>query len=380
MEFNTVDGFQGREVDILLLSTVRASGSCDETPRVGPSSIGFVADVRRMNVALTRAKLSLWVFGNARTLRTNRTWAALLEDAKQRNLILSARKPYSSIYKFSSANRSSAGNSSTAHLKEDERLKAATECVNTQKTPKHTSERKRKDIVTAPDTVCNGEEVSHSVRNDAIDEKRRARDGSGTKFSVAKEVDSVNIRTNDNKVLKGAMLKLQENQEKADRSLIIGDEDKQIKVARADVGKGNDNDNTRKYSTSTGKVTSRSQKHMRPVSDEVRSKTINHDKLPEVKIGASSSVRKAKEKGELEASNQAETLNDTIKKRKQQREAVDALLSSSLISSKKSDSVMKSSRKRTLSTSITGPHKRRNGKYCFFLRIQYKISLCPLRT
>ncbi|KAH6773277.1 P-loop containing nucleoside triphosphate hydrolases superfamily protein [Perilla frutescens var. hirtella] len=359
MEFNTVDGFQGREVDILLLSTVRASGSCDETPRGSSSNIGFVADVRRMNVALTRAKLSLWVFGNARTLQTNRTWAALLEDAKQRNLIVSARKPYSSIYKFSSENISSAGNSCT-QLKEDEQLKGARKYVNTQKTVKHASERKRKCISSAPESVCNGEEVPHLLKDAAIDDKRRTRDGSGTKFSVAKELASVKIPNNDNKLLKGSMLKLQENPEKTDISPVFRDNDEQIKVVKTDVGKGSDNDNVRKHLTNTGKVKSRSQKHMRPVADDVRSKTIKLDKQPEVKIGTSSSERRFKEKGEPEASNQAEMLNDTIKKRKQQREAVDALLSSALISSKKSESVMKSSKKRTLSTSTNRPHRRRN--------------------
>ncbi|KAF2593599.1 hypothetical protein F2Q70_00043013 [Brassica cretica] len=48
MQISTVDAFQGREVDILLLSTVRASTS---------GSISFLSDVRRMNVALTRPKL-----------------------------------------------------------------------------------------------------------------------------------------------------------------------------------------------------------------------------------------------------------------------------------------------------------------------------------
>ncbi|XAR49780.1 DNA helicase [Bertholletia excelsa] len=77
MEFNTVDGFQGREVDILVLSTVRAAETRTTTSKINSRSIGFVADVRRMNVALTRAKLSLWILGNARTLQTNQNWAAL---------------------------------------------------------------------------------------------------------------------------------------------------------------------------------------------------------------------------------------------------------------------------------------------------------------
>ncbi|KAJ3676832.1 hypothetical protein LUZ60_002556 [Juncus effusus] len=94
MELNTVDGFQGREVDILILSTVRASD------RSGPTGggIGFVADVRRMNVALTRAKFSLWILGNAKTLSVNPHWYDLIQDAKNRNLFVSIRRPYGSIF------------------------------------------------------------------------------------------------------------------------------------------------------------------------------------------------------------------------------------------------------------------------------------------
>ena len=100
MEFNTVDGFQGREVDILVLSTVRAAEH--QASRSSSSSIGFVADVRRMNVALTRAKFSLWILGNARTLQTNENWASLLKDAKERNLVTQVRRPYNNLI-FNSA-------------------------------------------------------------------------------------------------------------------------------------------------------------------------------------------------------------------------------------------------------------------------------------
>uniref|UniRef100_A0A0E0E8H0 Uncharacterized protein n=1 Tax=Oryza meridionalis TaxID=40149 RepID=A0A0E0E8H0_9ORYZ len=99
MEINTVDGFQGREVDILVLSTVRASNSSDSRHRTGEArSIGFVADVRRMNVALTRARFSLWIVGNAKTLQTNSHWASLLQNAKERNLFISVNRPYRSLF------------------------------------------------------------------------------------------------------------------------------------------------------------------------------------------------------------------------------------------------------------------------------------------
>ncbi|KAI5072739.1 hypothetical protein GOP47_0013117 [Adiantum capillus-veneris] len=94
IEFNTVDGFQGREVDILIFSTVRG------TSRNGQSSsrIGFVADVRRMNVALTRARFSLWIVCNAATLQASPPWAALLQNAKERGLLHRVKGPYGDFF------------------------------------------------------------------------------------------------------------------------------------------------------------------------------------------------------------------------------------------------------------------------------------------
>eukprot|EP00050_Salpingoeca_kvevrii_P022771 m.131797 g.131797 ORF g.131797 m.131797 type:complete len:1494 (-) comp9820_c1_seq1:59-4540(-) len=79
VRIGTVDGFQGQEEDIVIFSCVRSGGS-----------IGFLKDVRRMNVALTRAKHSLFVLGNVRTLCRNRDWNALVEDARMRGLLLPA--------------------------------------------------------------------------------------------------------------------------------------------------------------------------------------------------------------------------------------------------------------------------------------------------
>ncbi|GMI82863.1 hypothetical protein like AT4G30100 [Hibiscus trionum] len=72
---NTVDAFQGQERDVIIMSCVRASNH----------GVGFVADIRRMNVALTRARRALWVMGNASALVQSDDWAALIADAKARN-------------------------------------------------------------------------------------------------------------------------------------------------------------------------------------------------------------------------------------------------------------------------------------------------------
>lgn len=56
---NTVDGFQGQERDIILISLVRSNAE---------GEIGFLRDLRRMNVAMTRARMKLIILGDAKTL------------------------------------------------------------------------------------------------------------------------------------------------------------------------------------------------------------------------------------------------------------------------------------------------------------------------
>ncbi|KAK8089950.1 hypothetical protein PG997_004911 [Apiospora hydei] len=76
IEFNTTDAFQGRECEIIIFSCVRASPT---------GGIGFMTDIRRMNVGLTRAKSSLWVLGDSRALVQGEFWNKLIEDARARD-------------------------------------------------------------------------------------------------------------------------------------------------------------------------------------------------------------------------------------------------------------------------------------------------------
>lgn len=76
IEFNTTDAFQGRECEIIIFSCVRAKAT---------GGIGFLGDIRRMNVGLTRAKSSLWVLGDSRSLQQGEFWNKLIQDAKARD-------------------------------------------------------------------------------------------------------------------------------------------------------------------------------------------------------------------------------------------------------------------------------------------------------
>ena len=66
---------QGREKDVVIVSTVRS----------GPGGLGFVADLRRMNVAITRAKHGLYILGDSNTLSQSSDWDALIRDARERS-------------------------------------------------------------------------------------------------------------------------------------------------------------------------------------------------------------------------------------------------------------------------------------------------------
>ncbi|KAJ5945938.1 hypothetical protein N7454_002777 [Penicillium verhagenii] len=77
VDFNTTDAFQGRESEIIIFSCVRASTN---------KGIGFLSDIRRMNVGLTRAKTSLWVLGNSRSLEQGEFWNGLIKDARNRSV------------------------------------------------------------------------------------------------------------------------------------------------------------------------------------------------------------------------------------------------------------------------------------------------------
>lgn len=68
---NTVDGFQGQERDVIIISLVRANEN---------GEIGFLRDLRRMNVAMTRARMKLIIMGDASTLTRHPFYKRLYES------------------------------------------------------------------------------------------------------------------------------------------------------------------------------------------------------------------------------------------------------------------------------------------------------------
>jgi len=78
VEVKSVDGFQGREKEIIILSLVRANEK---------EQIGFLKDVRRLNVAITRAKRKLVVIGDSLTLHKHSVYYNLIEYIKKHGIL-----------------------------------------------------------------------------------------------------------------------------------------------------------------------------------------------------------------------------------------------------------------------------------------------------
>lgn len=80
VEVASVDQYQGREKEVLVYSTVRSSAA---------SSVGWVSDRRRINVAFTRGRRGLVVVGNSSTLRRDtRTWDQWLDWVAEEDFAL----------------------------------------------------------------------------------------------------------------------------------------------------------------------------------------------------------------------------------------------------------------------------------------------------
>lgn len=79
VEVNTVDGFQGKEKEIIIISNVRSNLK---------NNVGFLDNPKRLNVALTRAKKKMIIIGNSKTLQYNQIYKNLINHCKEKNCLI----------------------------------------------------------------------------------------------------------------------------------------------------------------------------------------------------------------------------------------------------------------------------------------------------
>lgn len=87
VKVQSIDGFQGGEEDIIIISTVRSNKA---------GNVGFLDKLQRTNVSLTRAKHCLWIVGSGSTLlKSNSVWEKIVRDAMNRGCFFDAKDDHS---------------------------------------------------------------------------------------------------------------------------------------------------------------------------------------------------------------------------------------------------------------------------------------------
>ena len=81
ISINTVDAFQGQERDVIAISFVRSNEKAD---------VGFLSDIRRTNVAMTRARKKLIIAGDSATLGAHPFYARLIDYVQEKGFYRSA--------------------------------------------------------------------------------------------------------------------------------------------------------------------------------------------------------------------------------------------------------------------------------------------------
>lgn len=345
IEFNTIDGFQGREVDVLLLSTVRAAEPCSLSSTFNPCSIGFLADVRRMNVALTRAKLSLWIFGNARTLQTNENWMALLDDAKDRNLVIAVKRPYSSIFRSMNGAPATESRNYSREQQNGEKVVAVDKHRDAnRKRSRHERFRKKPSAVDEhPEVEKNNGKDLKKRKCHVASEKHVSNSAVGVKGRKREAMGAATTENSDRETSEG--LKSLDRGNRATRSR----------------GSGSSRPDTGISGLNNGDTCGSARGNMERVEEETQSL------LKSASVQGCEGLKQEKRKLECElassrdasignSASQVERPKSKNMNRKQQRDAVEALLSSALISSRKPESRKSDPSVRTTASTSSGSH------------------------
>uniref|UniRef100_A0A182N9A8 RNA helicase n=1 Tax=Anopheles dirus TaxID=7168 RepID=A0A182N9A8_9DIPT len=113
-KIGSVEEFQGQERKVIIVSTVRSSASY--LPHDATNKLGFIALPKRINVAISRAKVALVVVGNPKLLAVDRTWLQVLQRAENGGTYCGCTLPASLTKVLVTTKRSGGGDAGGGEL------------------------------------------------------------------------------------------------------------------------------------------------------------------------------------------------------------------------------------------------------------------------
>jgi len=180
LEINSVDAYQGREKEVIILSMVRSNDA---------NEIGFLIEERRLNVAITRARSHLVVVGDSGTItKESKALESFIDYCYANGDVVTASDYLDRLHKFDDLNIEMKGKSIVATASgKDKKGKGG---KVKQKQPNKSTNRKKTDVKTALTAGENGETKNGEGAKNNDENSERKKHHSSSNYIRNKEIEA----------------------------------------------------------------------------------------------------------------------------------------------------------------------------------------------